>query len=229
MKDTEKDCKIVDYVWKTVIVPTYSSFNLRTGGLLCFERSCEELRQYYKEILESAKLHYMEDEQTLLNRHKVCAALMIAVLKSKPIKKADPLYYTPDCDGRITIWPFNEQLSITVALSVLRTFILKRVEIAFSGKPVSRAIFEDVCKQDSLIFNCEFPILAKERSDWEYELYQMRQDGAYNLLSIAHILCQMEEISRLRYFVGSQETPIYPDKALLVDIASAEIDWSTLL
>lgn len=228
MKDERKDYKIVDYVWDSVILPAYSSFNFHTGGLLCFDRSREELRQYYKEVLEHAKIHYMEDEQTLLNRHKVSAALMIAVLKSKPIKKADPLYYTPDCNGKITIWPFNEQLSITVALSVLRTFILKRVDIAFSGKQVSRAIFEDVCKQDSSIFAKEFPISTKERSDWEYELYQMRQDGAYNLLSIAHILCQMEEISRLRYFVEKEETPIYPDKNLLVEVASIDIDWSAL-
>lgn len=36
MENEKKDFdKIVDYVWKSVIVPTYSSFNLRTGGLLC--------------------------------------------------------------------------------------------------------------------------------------------------------------------------------------------------
>ena len=228
MKTDGKDYKLIDHVWEQVIIPTYSRYNQRTGGLLCFERSREEIRQHYKEILEHAKIHYMEDDQTLLNRHKVSAALMIAILKAKPIKKADALYYAPDENGKVTIWPFNEQLAITVALSVLRTFILQRAKIAFSGQPISKTIFNDACEQDFAIFREQFPISDKERADWEYELYQMRQDGAYNLLSISHILAQMEEKSRLKYFLKTHDSPKYPKSELLIDIASSDIDWESL-
>ncbi len=192
-------------IWDKVILPTYDSL-LTTHGKLCLpDCTAEEIRKNYNEIIAYAKEHYMMDENGVLNRHKVASAMMIAILKVKPIKKIDPIYYKPDENGHLLTWPFNEHLAITVALSLLCTFIYARVDYAFCGKPVSRAIFEDVCEEDRDIFASGVPITAKERDDWERELYQIRQDGAYNLLSFAHILNGIEERSRLKYFLKHPE------------------------
>lgn len=212
-------------IWNNLVFPTYESYNKQTGNLVCAPNSSDEIAEYYEELLAHAKTHYMENRENRLNRHKVAAALMIAILKVKPIKKAHPMYFLPDENGEITIWPYNEALAITVALSVLRAFILKRVEYAFSEKCVPKNLFEKVCKEDNIIFAKEFPLERRERDEWEYELYQVRQEGAYNLLSMAHILAQMEEIARLRYFQRTKSDPTYPDSRFLVEALEDDVEW----
>ena len=205
---------------KVVIEPAFNSLQDSYGGIIFPEYSHTEIRSYYEDLLGYAKRHYMANQEGLLNRHKVSAALMIAILKAKPIKKVDAIYYTANESGESTAWPFNESLAITVALSVLRCFIKARVYYAFSGKLVSKHIFEDVCKEDLEIFAGGVPISQQELDDWEWELYQVRQDGAYNVLAIAHILSNLEKSARLEYFINHKErTPTYPESKNLTEDA----------
>ena len=128
------------------------------------------------------------------------------------------IVFQTDENGKLPIWTFNEHLAITVALSMLCTFIDARVDFAFSGKLVSRAIFEDVCLEDKVIFKNGVPISKKERNAWERELYQIRQDGAYNLLSFAHIISGIEERGRMKYFLDNPNVkPTYPNPDWLTD------------
>lgn len=206
-----------DKIWNELILPTYAQMQQTNGGLLC--PSCEkvEFKIHYDDIVRHAKEQYMANSLGVLNRHKVAAAVMIAILKTKPIKKIDSMYYAEDAKGNLVHWPFNESLAITVALSILRAFILVRVEYAFSGKKVSKDIFCDVIKEDSEIFKNDIPISEQEREDWEWELYQVRQDGAYNLLSISHILKEIEKNCRLQYLLDNGIKPTHPDKDNLTE------------
>lgn len=205
-------------IWEKLIQPTYAHLENINGGIMLPPSSSGEIHSHYEELVAHAKKRYMADPNGVLNRHKVSAALMIAILKVKPIKKIDPLYYTEDETGVLRSWTFNESLAITVSLSVLRAFIEARVKYAFSGKKLTKSIFEDVCWQDQTIFENGIPISDKEREDWEWELYQIRQDGAYNVLSMAHVLSGIEKTARAEYFMRNvQEQPIYPNSALLID------------
>lgn len=200
-----------DIIWDRLIIPTFNDYNFKTGGIICPLAGYHEIYTYYNELVTFAKAHYMAKNTSLLNRHKVAAAIMIAILKAKPIKKIDPIFYEPDKDGNITVWPLNESLAITVALSILRAFIMERVDKAFKDEPVSKSVFEDVCKEDSIIFKKGIPITKKEREEWEWELYQIRQDGAYNLLIMAHVLNYLEKNARLQFFVNHKDiVPTHP-------------------
>jgi len=199
-------------IWTKLVVPTYSEMNQTHGGLICPDSEKGTFKLHYDEITRHAKEFYMHDKNSYLNRHKVAAAIMIAILQTKPIKKIDILYYQSDINGQLKYWPFNESLAITVALSVLRAFILGRVDYAFSGKPISKQVFGHVIKQDEQIFEKEIPISITERIEWEWELYQIRQDGAYNLLSIAHILKMIERNCRYKFLLENRDLePIYPE------------------
>ena len=205
-------------IWKTIIKPTYNRLQNTHGNLHLPDCEADVIKTHYLDAINYAKEHYMMDENGVLNRHKVAAAMMIAVLKAKPIKKTDPIFYQTDENGKLPIWTFNEHLAITVALSMLCTFIDARVDFAFSGKLVSRAIFEDVCLEDKVIFKNGVPISKKERNAWERELYQIRQDGAYNLLSFAHIISGIEERGRMKYFLDNPNVkPTYPKPDWLTD------------
>ena len=165
-------------IWNKLITPYFEKCNNAYGGLICPDTGYEVFCSHYKYLTDFAKTHYMAKNVVRLNRHKISAAIMIAILKAK----------------------FNEALAITVGLSILRAFILQRVDEAFQGDPVSLKTFEGVCKQDFKIFENGIPLTQKERAEWEWELYQVRLEGAYNLLAMAHILSDLENISRLKYF-----------------------------
>lgn len=205
-----------DKIWTDLIQPTFGTYENKTGKLLCPVSGKEEIFTYYTELNAYAKAHYMAEGTSRLNRHKVCAGMMIAILKAKPIKKIDPIYYQPDHDGKMTVWPYNESLAVTVGLSILRAFILKRQKDAFSGKAVPRKVFDGVCKEDAQIFANGIPITDKERKEWEWELYQIRQDGAYNLLTMAHVLSGIEKAARLQYFMDHRDieptSPTFTDE-----------------
>lgn len=201
-----------------LILPTFKYLNTVHGGIIFPQSSLSEIKEHYEDLMNHAKRFYMANHNDDLNRHKVCAALMIAILKAKPIKKVAMSYYKDADTDEPIVWPFNESLAITVALSVLRMFILARVDYAFSGKMVSKSIFEDVCYEDKVIFEDGIPITEKERKEWEWELYQVRQDGAYNVLSLAHILSSIEKCARLEYFLENRElVPTYPDPSNLTE------------
>lgn len=201
-------------VWETTIYETFLRIQKKVGGVICPPDSAKLISDYYDELRKHAKMWDMSPETELLNRHKVAAAMMIAILKAKPIKKVDPMFYVAGQNNQSVVWPFNESLAITTALSILRSYILERVDQAFpeSGEAVSRQRFEGVCKEDRDIFAEEIPLPDAERSQWEWELYQIRQDGAYNLFILAHLLDYMEKNARLTYFLKHPDiTPTYPN------------------
>ena len=208
----------LDRIWDKLIIPTFNEMNRTHGGLVCPSCEKDSLKIHYDEIIRHAKELYMRDSESPLNRHKVAAAIMIAILKTKPIKKVDMLYYQTDSKGNIKHWPLNESLAITVARSSLRAFIIGRVEYAYSGQPISRQVFCNVIKEDREIFKIDIPISVNERKEWEWELYQVRQDGAYNLLSIAHILKLIERNCRYKYLLDKGITnPEHPDEKYFTD------------
>lgn len=178
---------------------------------------------HYKYLTDFAKTHYMAKNVVRLNRHKISAAIMIAILKAKPIKKIDAHFYGVSETGQPKIWPFNEALAITVGLSILRAFILQRADEAFHGEPVSLKTFEGVCKQDSKIFENGIPLTQKERAEWEWELYQVRLEGAYNLLAMAHILSDLENMARLKYFREHLEEEIISPPYATYDIPEKDV------
>lgn len=68
------------------------------------------------------KIDYDEDDpKTLLDRHKACAALCVALLRTNPIKKYEPVADYPIDLGELS--KHNEQLAAAVSLRTLEFFI----------------------------------------------------------------------------------------------------------
>lgn len=176
-------------IWDKLILPYFKKCQNRYNGLLCPASGKREFISHYEDLNALARKHYMAKDVKRLNRHKVAAATMIAILKTKPIKKVISTFYDELPGDDPPIWPFNESLAISVGLSVLRAFILQRVDED-----------ESFCAEDSTIFANGIPLEQKDREEWEWELYQIRQEGSYNLLAMAHILKDLEIIARLEYF-----------------------------
>ncbi len=173
--------------WNKIIHSKYMKMYQKFGGLVCLASSKKDVNVYYDETLTYAKNHYMMNTEGRLNRYKVAAAMMIAILKAKPIKKASNKYYTDSTDK----WIFNEQLALYTGLMIVRNFIL--AEIDDKGGPQN--------SRDAVLlkqFEHSFPLRKKDRERWEIELYFLRQEGTYNLLALAHELEDFVELAVLR-------------------------------
>ena len=158
--------------WNEIIYKKIRQLMLDYGDLVCLESSKEEVKAHYNEVLTYAKNHYMVDPNGLLNRYKVASAMMIAILKAKPIKKAAAKYYIEASDK----WIFNEKLALNVGLKILAD-----IDAAGGARSLEQKILYHR-------FSKSIPLRQKERERWEIELYYLRQEGSYNLLSLAHEL-----------------------------------------
>lgn len=163
--------------WNEIINRKITQLMRDYGDLVCLDSSKEEIKSHYLEIIQYTKNHYMTNSEGLLNRYKIAAAMMIAILKAKPIKKAAMKYYIEDSDK----WIFNEQLALNTGLKIVRNFIITEISGAGGPKNLEEKILY-------YRFLESIPMVRKERESWEIELYYIRQEGAYSLLSLAHEL-----------------------------------------
>lgn len=169
--------------WDEIIYKKIIRLTLDYGDLVCPASAKDDVKEFYEETLSHAKHHYMVNAKGLLNRYKVAAAMMIAILKARPIKKAALKYYAEDSDK----WIFNEQVALNAGLKIVRNFII--MEIMEKGGPQT--------EEDRILykhFSKSIPMVKKERQRWEIELYYMRREGSYSLLSIAHELEDFVEL-----------------------------------
>ena len=103
--------------------------------------------------------------------------MMIAILKAKPIKKAAAKYYIEDSDK----WIFNEKVALNTGLKIVRNFIITDISEAGGSKTLEEKILYHR-------FLKSLPLERADRERWEIELYYIRQEGVYSLLSLAHEL-----------------------------------------
>ena len=169
--------------WDNIIYKKILQLTLDYGDLVCPASAKDDVKEFYEETLAHAKRHYLVNAKGLLNRYKVAAAMMIAILKARPIKKAASKYYVEDSDK----WIFNEQVALNTGLKIVRNFII--MEIMEKGGPQT--------EEDRILysrFSKSIPLVKEERQRWEIELYYMRREGSYSLLSIAHELEDFVEL-----------------------------------
>ena len=176
--------KEFDKLWDTVISPEAQIICDSYGDLLFADFLKDDIFAELKSILEHSKTHYMRDAKRYVDRHKVSAAVMIALLKNPPIKIVGPKFYSKKTSNLV----FNEQLAITTGLSILTSFCKKSIKDDIDK---GEATVNDLKKFENGI---KLPVAkhGKYRSNWATELYFMRKEGNYNILALAHELFFLE-------------------------------------
>lgn len=204
-----------DFIWEHIILLRCNRFQDEYGGL-AFDKDYakREIYQYYDEIRKYTKLHYMshreEAAEKRINRYKLAAALMIAILKTKPIKKAELKFYKDFPEK----WIFNESLALYVGMMIIRSFMLSDIS---EKKPSD--IYVKIVKG---AFEKQLPLNIRGRNYWENELYFLRQEGSYNVLSIAHELEDFVKIALYRQasreIISDQMRNIYDEIDTMVAV-----------
>lgn len=146
---------------------------------------------------------YDENEKNLLDRHKVCAALCVALLYSNPIYSEDDTFD----DNQINLGKgikLNEQLAIASSLCLLRSFI------TFESNDG---------KKSNNYFNIDnfFEFPSPHQGDEPYvdalvrTVFFARLCGQLNLYLLAHIFFIIEQYHFLS-ITNQNQNPCDPDK-----------------
>lgn len=114
MSDTNKEN--YDLIWENIILPEVIRYQKNVMSVSYKETTKDDILNSYKQLNNHCKKTYMADPEKRLDRHKVTACYMLAILE------AEPLSFNVKCDEDILI-TINEHLAITVGLSILNAFI----------------------------------------------------------------------------------------------------------
>lgn len=171
-------------IWDIVINPTIQDYQNRYAEITVSYNAKEAIWQEYIRFNEHSKLSYMRDVGGKLDRHKVCACYMYAIIKSNVLSCR-----LADSDTEEKYWTLNENLAITVGMSILRAFVLSSIntneELAEETKKTLAARID----AGVLFPDCNH---GDYRNNFVAELYYTKKEDNYNVLSLANTLFLLE-------------------------------------
>lgn len=150
----------------------------------------EEIWSSYVYFNTYVKTNYMKDKVILLDRHKVTACYMAAIATVRPMR------FVGKIDGLSVPLAINEQLAITIAFSLLCSYIITKTKQDES--------LEDDKKKD-IISKMNNGIYIPDNSmvwhgsyldNYANELAYAVRDGKICILSLAHELHLLEVLTR---------------------------------
>ncbi|MBD5543249.1 MAG: hypothetical protein HDR01_03120 [Lachnospiraceae bacterium] len=171
-------------IWEVVINPTIQDYQNRYSEIVVSYNAKEAIWQEYVNLNRHVKLTYMRDAGGKLDRHKVCACYMYAIIKANVLSCR-----LADSDTEQSYLALNENLAITVGMSVLRAFVLSSINC---NEELSEATKASLGKRvdDGIIFpDCNH---GDYRNNFASELHYTKKENNYNVLSLANILFLLE-------------------------------------
>lgn len=177
----------VEY-YETVIVPVVSEYCDQNAGVIVLPNAKEKIWENYEEFNCHCKHEYMKDKQGLLDRHKVTACYIYAILKTNPL--VCTIAFQNGDDSSLML---NERLAFCFGMTLLRALI--HVEI-------SKLTDEELKKRATAIFDNQigFPKVnhGEYKSNILSQLYQTKREGNYNVLALAETLYLLEALNLVK-------------------------------
>ncbi len=175
-----------DRIWETLIFPSIKSYISKSMGVYCRPDARSLIWDKYKALNYWCKMHYMKHSDGKLDRHKTCACYIYAILQ------ADVLSYNIPKNEieKGNYLCFNEQIAVTVGLSLLRSFIRNYIHKTYEDDP---------SKKDKLLSRLDNGILlplcnhGDYRENFVAELHFAKVEHNYNILSLANSLFLLEK------------------------------------
>lgn len=175
-----------DLVWRCVVEPVILAFRAKYE-ISRKDNAKELVWKNYVSFNRACRSRYMLNPDGLLDRHKVCACYMFAILASD-ILSLDG-FETP-AEGTYVV--VNEHLAITVGMTLLRSFIISSVQNSQDFDEQKK--LELIARVDDGI---HFPETnhGTYHSNFASELYFTKKENNYNILSLANTLYLLEVYS----------------------------------
>lgn len=198
----------IDYndIWRKVISPNLYKFNtvVRFHNDDMLKKGIKKnFDDFYTDCFK-----YMSPDIKILDRHKVSACLMYAIIKT------DLFDYQPQqksSENKIII--VSEQIAIMVGLSLLRTYIVNKRNSRGEKKnekdwELDKAIFKDGFKLPGETEGLNDVNHGDYRDNLALELHFTKEEGTYNILSLSNTLYLLEMYNRHLYEIQHNQSPL---------------------
>lgn len=193
MKEKHPDKGSYKIIWEKIIEEEIENYK----GI--YQNLIQEIPEPYEEIwnryvfLNSyCKKNYMKHPEERIDRHKIAACYMIAIITVRP------LIVTKKIDGESIPLAINECLAITVGLSIIRAFIessitndehIPKKEADLKIKKLDEGM---QIPENQLVNHGDYI------ENYASELHFAALEGNLNILSIAHELYLLEVYTRTK-------------------------------
>lgn len=178
------DRESYNQIWTVVIDPTMQDYKKRYSEIVVADNAQGVIWQEYKNFNQHCKVQYMEDASGKIDRHKVCACYMYAIVKANTMSCK-----LADSDTERSYLALNEQLAITVGMSLLRAFVLASIDSSEDLTTELKELYESRIENGIIFPACNHGIY---RENFVSELYYSNLERNYNILSLANTLFLLE-------------------------------------
>lgn len=179
-----------DKLWLNVISAQHNKYINDVYSLKERNNSKRIVFELYNMFIDKCKKEYMYHSEHIVDRHKVCACMMYALVEAHSL---DFDFNGDQCDDE-NFQTFNEKIAITTGLSMLRAFVIASAKKELPPDESSEVIrrFDDGVK----LPENEFINHGEYIENFAVELYFTRKYRNYNILSLAHSLYLLELFTR---------------------------------
>ena len=184
-------------IWSIVIEPTMKDYSNRFAEIATAHNAQEAIWQEYMGFNQHCKRQYMEDAHGKLDRHKVCACYMYAVVKANVMSCK-----LADSDTEQNYLALNENLAITVGMSLLRAFVIASIENSHSLTNEEKVLYKAKIENGIIFPECNH---GNYRENFVSELHYSNVERNYNILSLANTLFLLEIHTLEREAVNKQK------------------------
>ncbi len=191
--------------YKQLIQPVSKEY-CESGELICIDNARDEIWKAYVDFNGYCKKHYMTHPENLLDRHKVCACYICAILKADTLKNIELIKLSK---GETDL--ANEKLALCVGLSMLRAMILNE---AYQLPDDPKECPERKKLIDSFLIGAgEFIFPETNHGTFKNnllaQLYHTKKESLYNILAIAETMYCIECIHLLKNGIPENIFSIY--------------------
>lgn len=176
-----------DAVWNLLIEPTIVDYSNRFAEICVAHNANEAIWDKYLQFNKHCKENYMVDPHGKLDRHKVCSCYIYAILRANVLSCK-----LADSDTEHKYLSLNENLAITVGLSLLRAFILSSINSSADLSPQKKSELASRIENGITLPKCNH---GDYRSNFIAELHYTHEENRYNILSLANTLYLLEVFS----------------------------------
>lgn len=173
-----------DKIWSVLIKPTMEDYSNRFSEIVIAHNAQEVIWQEYVKFNKHCKLQYMQDMCGKLDRHKVCACYIYAIVKANVMSCK-----LADSDTEKSYLALNENLAITVGMSLLRAFVLTSIESSDHLTVSEKELYSSRIDNGVVFPECNHGIY---RENFASELHYSDLERNYNILSLANTLFLLE-------------------------------------
>lgn len=172
------------HIWEIVINPTIEDYQKRFAEVTVAHNAQEAIWQEYVQFNRHCKMRYMQDSQGRLDRHKVCACYMYAIVKAGVLSCR-----LADSDTEKSYIALNENLAITVGMSLLRAFVFASIDTSEDISLEKKELYKSRINDGINFPDCNHGVY---RENFVSELHYTNQERNYNVLSLANTLFLLE-------------------------------------